>query len=379
MWSENFWPKPKLIQFFNEAVVAKKLPHAMLLYGPEGAGSLSHALHLIKLIFCKKPLTVGPCNNCLNCSKASRLLHPDLHFLIPNTGSDLRNNITTKEWIHFINQNPYANTVSWMQHLGVERKQANINAKDCTNAYTNLQISAYEGGPKVLLIWMAEHLGKDGNRLLKLIEEPPENTFIILTSANRKGILDTILSRCQQYYFPPYGDDEITSFLREKKGLPIEQANKISLISEGNMALALNAGKLQSEGFDTTMGNLIKACLNQDPVRQVKWSESSSKMTREMQKFFSKYALRIFQKTMQEKFMNIPMTPQTNEQKMILYLANRIEIENLAQIIEKVNANFVFISRNANTKSMWLDTCITFNYVLNGRKRYVHEELLSYI
>ncbi|WP_315818420.1 hypothetical protein [Paraflavitalea speifideaquila] len=121
-------------------------------------------------------LLADACGTCASCLKAARLVHPDIHFsypVIPRKAGDKP--VSTdyiQEWREFIVDTPYSNAYDWLQFIGAENKQGNITAYECNEIIRKLNLKSFESGFKILVLWMPEYLGNEGNKLLKLIEEP---------------------------------------------------------------------------------------------------------------------------------------------------------------------------------------------------------------
>src|SRR4030095_3635660 len=221
-----------------DMVQQNRLSHALLFLGKEGNGSLQLAMALAQYLTCevtnknpksyqeKIPVSTaswykeGPsqtseprspssdsCGTCPSCIKARQLIHPDIHFSYPvvtkKTGSPPISADYISEFREFIKTQSYGNVYDWLQFIGAENKQGNITAQECNDIIHKLNLKSFEREYKILLMWMPEYLGNEGNKLLKLIEEPPPDTLFILVAENESSILPTILSRCQLIRIPP--------------------------------------------------------------------------------------------------------------------------------------------------------------------------------
>src|SRR3954464_2966187 len=254
-----------------EMVKQNRLSHALLFLGKEGSGALSIALAFAQYMVCDKiqnrqksaeaalPLfglnassqqqtannnqQTDSCGECPSCVKAAKLIHPDVHFsypVIPKKSGDkpISTDYIT-EWREFVKLYPYGNAFDWLQFIGAENKQGNITAEECNDIIHKLSLKSFESGYKILIMWMPEYLGKEGNKLLKLIEEPPANTLFILVAENDDQLLPTILSRCQLIKIPSPSSDAIKEALMQKAGAASEIATQIAGIAEGNYREAL--------------------------------------------------------------------------------------------------------------------------------------------
>ena len=189
---------------------AGRIPHAQLFVGPEGSGTLPMAIAYAQYILCSNKNAENSEGNPACNLKFKNLSHPDLHFAFPVTTNDKvkRHPVSShflEEWRQLIDQQPYGNLFDWYKMLGVDNKQGQIGVDEALDIVKSLSLKSYEGGFKVMLIWMAEKMNTAcANKLLKLIEEPPEKTVFILIAEDEEQIISTIRSRCQVLHFPAF-------------------------------------------------------------------------------------------------------------------------------------------------------------------------------
>ncbi len=246
-----------------EMIQHNRLSHALLFLAKEGNGSLQLAIALAQYLTCEsanprkqtsnsKPSLFGEnratqnpkfetlsdsCGTCSSCIKAQQLIHPDIHFSYPvvtkKSGSPPISTDYISEWREFIKSYPYGNVYDWLQFIGAENKQGNITAQECNDIIRQLNLKSFESEYKILIMWMPEYLGNEGNKLLKLIEEPPPNTLFILVAENESLILPTIVSRCQliKIEISRLGREKQKQFLRYFNHL-LEQAIRHKLMGE---------------------------------------------------------------------------------------------------------------------------------------------------
>lgn len=232
-------------QHLVEMVEHNRLSHALLFLGREGSGALPLAMAFANYIASlpadahqpsaegslfgepvevKLPATPDAADNWMEkqptFSKAQGMVHPDIHFSYPvitkKPGSPPLSTDYITEWREFIKQLPYCNVYDWLQFIGAENKQGNISAHECNDIIRKLSLKSFESGYKTLVMWMPEYLGKEGNKLLKLIEEPPANTLFILVAESESNILSTILSRCQLVKIPAIANTDLEEVLLQK-------------------------------------------------------------------------------------------------------------------------------------------------------------------
>ena len=179
-----------------------RIPHAQLFVGKEGSGTLAMAIAYAQSILCSTSNNVPACR--LKCEK---LQHPDMHFAFPVTTTDRVkkhpiSSLFLDDWRRFVSETPYGGVFNWLRHIGAENKQGQIGVDEAEDIVKKLSLKPYEGGYKVMLIWMAEKMNNAAsNKLLKLIEEPPNNTIFLLITEHEGQLFNTITSLCQVLCF----------------------------------------------------------------------------------------------------------------------------------------------------------------------------------
>ena len=166
-------------------VIENRVSHAQLFLSSAGSGALPLAIAYAQYINCKNKLPKDSCGECSSCRKYERYIHPDLHFSYPFFASkDIKTSVDVlEEWRSMLLNDPYFDLDIWRSKLNAENKQANINIAECHDIIKKLSYKAFEAETKVLIMWLPEYLDREGNALLKIIEEPPANTLFIFCSS----------------------------------------------------------------------------------------------------------------------------------------------------------------------------------------------------
>lgn len=350
-------------------VAQERLPHAMLLLGPAGSGKLALAMGFVQYILCENKQEAGACGQCNACIKASKNIHPDIHFSFPTVGTNVKSDAFLPQWRSAMENNPYLEVNDWLQVIGAENKQGNINKEECLNIIRKLSLKTFEGSHKILIMWLPEYLGKEGNRLLKLIEEPPDQTVFILVAEQQELILNTILSRCQVVKVRSLRDDEIQAALEDKQMATAEKALAIAQLADGNLNEALKMAQDKENDNADLFLEWMRKCYIGNGVELVKWVDQFAKLGRENQKHFIRYALHFMR-----EYMVLKMSPQTTirlrdiELKTAHNLQKVIAFDQIEDIVQLLNDNAYFIERNANPKVLFLDTSIQLNKILKRKK-----------
>ena len=354
--------------FLRQMIKNDHLPHALLFLGPKGCGKLPLAIALAQYILCenKQEEACGECNNCL---KAHRFIHPDIHFSYPSIGAKNTSDTFLTDWRSALEKTPYLGYNQWMRLIGAENKQGNINKEECVNIIKKLSLKTFEGTHKILIMWLPEYLGKEGNRLLKLIEEPPENTVFILVAEDQENILNTILSRCQLVKFSTLEDEEVTKALVEKAGLEEQRAMAIAHLANGDYNEALYIIENKDNDNSNLFLDWLRKCYKGHGVEMINWISKFAELGRENQKQLILYGLhflreyQLYKLTGQEK---LRLTEA--EFKTASNLSKVIEFDQIEKINKLLSDCHYYIERNANPKVLFLDASIQMNQILKRKQ-----------
>ncbi len=351
-----------------------RLPHALLLLGPEGSGKLAIALALGQYLLCEQLQKGQACGQCSSCHKTEKLIHPDLHFAFPVIGTNVTSDQFLTQWRSALTDNPYLNVNQWLQLIGAENKQGNINKEECLRIIRKLSLKTYEGNNKIMIIWLPEYLAKEGNRLLKIIEEPPEGTHFILVAENAELILNTILSRCQMVRINPLADEEVEAAIRENFAEHADQADFIARLANGNFNEAISLMNAKINDHSIRFLDWMRKCYKGYPVELVKWTEAFAGLGRENQKHFLRYALHFLR-----EYLVLKMTGNTNirmdvdELKTAQNLTKVLEFEQVSSIAALLDDAIYAVERNANPKILFLDCSVKLHKVLKNKLTYMQK------
>jgi len=381
-------------QQLAELVKHNRLSHALLFLGKEGTGALSLALAFAQYIVCEtvngkgaaapslfgevsstpdsRLTTNDSCATCPSCSKAQKLIHPDIHFSYPvipkKPGDKPLSTDFISEWREFIQLYPYGNVFDWLQFIGAENKQGNITVHECNDIIHKLNLKSFESGYKILIMWMPEYLGNAGNKLLKLIEEPPPDTLFILVAENESQVLPTILSRCQLVKIPGLSTVEVADALTERAKVNPDQARQVASISEGNYREALQLVQHAEEDWQDLLREWLNATLKTGPVAQVKWIEEIGKLGREKQKQFLRYFNHLLEQSVRLRTMGPNSSHAANmpekERDFALRLNKLADISQQQAIIEELDKAAYYIERNAHGKMLFHALTIKLYHII---------------
>ncbi|MFI5171292.1 MAG: ATP-binding protein [Chitinophagales bacterium] len=334
------------------AVAENRVSHAQLFLGPEGCGNLAMALAFAQYINCENK-TDDACGKCASCIKAQKFIHPDIHYTFPFIKSDKKELCADwlPEWREFLQKTPYASYNEWIKFIEPDNKQGNITAKECSDILRRLSLKNYESPYKVQILWLPEFLAGEGNRLLKIIEEPYDNTLFLLVANDQERIINTILSRVQILKFNRLTDEQMVIARLAKFNLEPHQAKKIAAMSEGDF----NAATLLVEVHEDMNTALIRDWMEAAYRRNIKslfaWNDKFLKLGREQQKNFFRYCLHFFREILLIEAGAAEISKLTDEElKTAKGLGTVLGVDRITEILELFDKSIYFVERNVNAR-----------------------------
>ena len=358
---------PEPAATLTRMVQGERMPHAMILLGPEGSGKLALALRYAQHILCTNRQPEGPCHECGQCKKVRKLIHPDLHFAFPTVGSKQISDNFLPEWREALRENAYLNVRQWVARISQENKLGNITAEECGKILHKLSLKKFEGTYKIQIIWRAEFLGEQGNRLLKLIEEPPPDTLFVLIAEDAELILNTILSRCQLVKVPAPDDETIARGLQELMQTDPETARQVAFLADGNFNEARTIVEAETGDLAQLFVDWLRICYGGKPTAMTGWTEDFAKLGRETQRAFVRYGLHFLR-----EFLILKLTRNTrvrlaaSELETARRMTKIIDFRRVERLTELLTETIYFVERNANPKPLFLNACITAHHILKG-------------
>lgn len=348
-------------------VLSGKIPHALMLLGPEGSGGLSLALALAQYIQCTNRTGSDSCGECASCRKNQKFIHPDIHYTFPvvpkKSGVVPLSNDYISEWRSALATNPYMNANDWLQSIGAENRQGNITVKECHEIIRGMSMTTLDDGYKIQIIWLAEYLKEAGNTLLKVIEEPPANTIFILIVESIEQVLTTVISRTQIVKVNAIDDEDIKNELMSRFETDEDAATRIARISDGNFRAAVNYTSGAENVNDKLLHRWLVVCYNighknssANVANCINWVEEVSKIGRENQKIFLKYALFFLRECGLISATGKSEKLAGEELKFAVGLSSKLQAEQLSTVAGTINELYYSIERNGNPKILFVST-----------------------
>ena len=340
-----------------------RIPHALLLAGPEGTGALPLAIAYARFLLCTRRGEHDACGTCPSCVKVNKLVHPDLHFVFPvvkrKSGSDTVSDDYIAEWRELAIGTPYFGLNHWLDAMGAENQQAQIFVKESDELTRKLNLKSSEGGYKVVIIWLPEKMKVEcANKLLKLLEEPPAQTVFMLVSEEPDAILPTILSRTQRVNVPRVDDNIIAGALTNRFGLSPADAAETARLAEGSFLQALEIIHLNDDNrryFDLFV-SLMRLAYQRKVKEMREWSEVVAAMGRERQKHFLAYCQRMVRESFISNFHRRELTYMNrDEENFTARFAPFVNERNVAGIADELAEAQAHIEQNVNARMVFFD------------------------
>ena len=383
-------------QHLVELVQHNRLSHALLFLGKEGSGALPLAITFAEYISlipqtslsagsslfgeepAIKPVLPSSAQEAEEWmlkqpgfSKIKDLVHPDIHFSYPvitkKPGTPPISTDYISEWREFVKNYPYGNVYDWLQFIGAENKQGNITANECNDIIRKLSLKSFESEYKILILWLPEYLGNEGNKLLKLIEEPPPNTLFILVGENESQILPTILSRCQLVRIPALDTKDIEEALISRNKTEPQIARQTASVSEGNYREALQMLQHAEEDWQSLLRDWLNAILKTGPVAQTRWVDEISKLGRERQKQFLRYFNHLLEQAIRIDILGDSYYLPEKEKDFALRLNKIAGLEQQQAVIKELDNAAYYIERNANAKILFHALTIKLYHIIQDK------------
>lgn len=362
--------KTQLLDLFK----SERVPHALLLNGEEGCGHLQLALSFSSLLLCKSPTPLDACKNCSSCKMYEKYQHPDLHFSYPIHLSKTEHSETSDDqrssFLEALEKYKCLGKKTWYSKMGNENKQGVIGVKESQAILAKISLKSFFGSAKILLMWMPELMNiQAANKLLKLIEEPPENTFFIFVSNNQSKILPTISSRLQTINVPRLKDENISDFLEKKFQIEPTTAKNIAKISKGNLNKAINthleAGILEMNR--SLFVNWMRLCYSRNIADTIDWVNEFSKIGREQIKDFIIYSLEMYRQCIMGNYNMEIEGVSESEKNFLEKFKPFVNHQNISEINSIMNDAYYHMERNANPKILMLDVSIKLYKLLRTK------------
>lgn len=354
-------------QQLRHMAASGRLPHALLFSGPEGSGKLPMALALATYVLCPEHGAEEACGHCNSCAMLRKYAHPDLHFAFPvvrakGQSGEPRSADFLPQWRSQLERNPYFGRATWLEQMGVENQQAQIYTAQGQEILQSLSLKSSQGGYKVMIIWLPELMNPvAANKLLKIIEEPPQATLFLLISEAPDKVLGTIVSRTQRIEFKPLPESLIAAHLQQARGLQPADAQRLAHLAQGNLVSAeqLLLANRQTALFFDRFVQLMRLCYARKVRDLMEWSEEVASWGREKQKDFLAYCQRMVRENFVYNFRCPRLTHmEPDEADFAIRFARFVNERNVIGISDELAMAQRDIEQNVNARFVLFDMAL---------------------
>lgn len=357
-----------------EAVRNRHIAHAQLFLGKPGALNLPLALAYVTYLHCQQRGENDSCGVCPACSKSLKYIHPDTHFVFPlnNVKNDkdeerFKADIL-KDWRTFLTEQPFGDLGDWVNVYGGEDKQPLISREEGREIIKQLSLKPFESPYKVMVIWQPELMHPSAaNGILKILEEPPPNTFFLLVSNAADKLLPTVLSRTQMINIPQLSDEEINEYLTENNGdLSTARKQEIIQLADGNLNLAIKLIDSDDDHFQSRFEEWMRSCFKRDFAKLVFYSEEFHDSDKLSQRNLFFYGLSMMRETLlHSSGAGSIGRVKSSEANFVQNFSKVMNITKLEKISTLINDASYHLERNGSAKMIFLDLSVQISKTLN--------------
>lgn len=346
-----------------------EIPHAILLHGEAGIPKLALARAFAQYIHCQNKINGDSCGVCPSCMQHQSLNHADTFYSYPIAANKCTSDDYSDEWRNFLLENPIVEDYEkWLVHLKNENLQPNIYVGEGTRILHKMSLSAMSTKYKVLIMWLPEKMKTEcANKLLKIIEEPTDDSIFVLVSNNQKEVLPTIFSRTQRVELKRLPISEISRYLQSKYQLSMNDANAIAATCEGDVLRAESSLSMESENkeFFNEFVRLMRLAYSRDLKQLKEWSECVFAYKREKIRRFLTYSSRMIR----ENYIYNIKDPQLNfmtsqEESFSVKFSPFINELNVIKMLDEFNKAEIDIAGNGNGKIILFDLAIKITILI---------------
>jgi len=362
--------KQKLIQ----SVQSNKMAHAQLFTGKEGALNLPLALAYANYIQCTDRAADDSCGVCAACSKNQKYVHPDLHFVFPL--SNIKNDKDvdrfkaeiTKSWRSFLIEQPFGKLDDWTNFYGGENKQALISREESRNIIKTLLLKSFESPYKVMVIWQPEYMhGSAANGILKILEEPPENTFFLLVTNAADRLLPTIVSRTQLIQVPLLTDEDLGAYLQQETTISETDRKNILQLADGDLNLAVRLTQSDENINQDLFADWMRACFKKNYADLVRMADEFHQMDKLNQRNLLYYSIGM----MRESLLYLAGSTSINrtqggELKFIQDFSKVLNVLKIEKANQLMSDASYFLERNGSAKMIFLNLSLQLTAILHS-------------
>ncbi len=348
--------KRRLISDFRKG----RLPHAIMFLSEGGSGELPLALSLAQYMNCEDPHEDDSCGECASCVKVSKMIHPDVHYTFPTISKSSGKPPVSSDYLEqfrsAVLNDHYLSYYEWIGQISQDQKQGNITREECREIASKLGLKSFESPFKILVMWLPEYLGTAGNSLLKLIEEPPDNTYFFLVANDYDRILNTILSRTRLVKLQKPERKDIEQYLLNVKEADPQLAENVAYIANGNINKATAYLELEDHDLTDRFRTWMLYCYSGKIDELLRWTAEMGAESRDYIQQFLEHSLLVLRECMASRFIPEYMVLLPEKYgDFVFKFAEKIDEYMIGQVAGWFSESIYYIGRNANAKIALFD------------------------
>ena len=341
-----------------------------LFLGKPGSGALAFVLAYAQFILCEQKQEVDSCGHCRSCKQMASLSHPDVRITFPTvtkkSGEKPISNDFIREFQQFHKEQPFGDLDNWLQFINT-KKRPNITARECLEIIKTARFKPVQGKHKINIIWQAELLAKEGNRLLKILEEPPEHTLFLLIAEHEESLLNTILSRAQIHRLQPITDHQVEQFVQTTFQIDEQQSKKIALLAEGNINSAIELAETNHEDYESELAKWLDAMLRNQSKLIDYVSAIASNSKADVKNLLFQGTL-LCREALILRESNLQGRMPAQEQKIAEWLGNRLHLQQIQELSTLFEEGIYAVDRNANLNVLLMSISLDVAAIIQQRE-----------
>jgi DNA polymerase-3 subunit delta' len=349
------------------------LAHAQLFSGQEGGAALPLAIAYATYLLCENKEAADACGSCPTCQKMAKHIHPDVHYFFPSAKLEKEDgkqqSRVNEVWRELIIEQPYAALGDLISALDTESKQNQISKAEAKKIVQTVSMKSFEGGLKILIIWYPEKMnGAAANAILKVLEEPPENTLYLMVTYHYEDLLTTIISRLQLVTIPSFSEDELTGYLVKNQGATAEDAIKAYRFSNGSLPNAVADLREGNEDELHWFIDWMRNCIGAKYDFLSRMSEQFKQISRAKQQIKMRWALEMIRNAILVKGAEDLISSQGAERVFILKFSNAINLQGLELIYKDLSETLYYLERHAHPQMAQLALSIRLSHIIRTHR-----------